>query len=429
MAAPNPIQGITSMNVGSTTTFTSSTIGGIWSSSDTGICTIVAGTGIATSVSSGDCQIIYTVGSDSTALNLSVLAQYSLTNGLNFNECYNALKNRVLWKSQGIASDSQRYYEDFHKLNNTELLDVLRPKNGLTLQQYLDNEQRAIIFQCLNAVYNASQVLDHAKLAFYRLAGNQLPLQLVANNNQFVGLRLNIGRGDRSIKLNSLQLWFTKAGSMNLYLFNDMINAPVMTIPVTWTANQQTVINLGEKVILSNLVPTAYKQGTWYFGYFQADLIGGSNNPLTQAVYYPVNYSRFHSCSVLAFSANLTNDGSFFLRNNIGANNLMYGMNLEISSFIDATNNIVQNAHLFDELIGNIMAVKSVDANIFNYQTGAIQRAIGSVIEISKLYAELNGYKASEWEPYIMGLKDKVNRSIRTVKAGMQKDKSLFIGS
>ena len=216
---------------------------------------------------------------------------------------------------------------------------------------------------------------------------------------------------------------------MNLYLFNDMINAPVMTIPVSWTANEQTVINLGEKVILSNLVPSAYKQGTWYFGYFQADLIGGSNDPLTQAVYYPVTYSLFHSCSVLAFSANLTTDGSYFSRNNIGANNLMYGMNLEISSFVDATNNIVQNAHLFDELMGNVMAVRSVEANVFNYQTGAIQRAIGSDIEISKLYADLNGYKANEFSPYVMGLKDKVNRSIGTVKSGMQNDKSLFIGS
>lgn len=428
--AINPIQGTTPLNIGSTVLFTCSTASGAWSSTDTAIATVDV-IGNVTAVAVGSVQIVYTVGSNSTQFQLNVQQSNSLTNGFNYNEVYNALQNRVLWRSQGAISDSLRYFEDFHPLCNTTILDAVRPKDGTTMAQYLAQKQSSVIMEMVNAVYNAPQVIDRAKLAFYRLAGNQLPQQYVANNNQFVGLRLNLGMGDRTIKLNSLQVWFTKSGSINIHLYNDMILAPVLTIPISWIGGQQTIISLGEQIVLSNLVPTAYKQGTWYLGYYQRDLIIGDNDPTTQAVYYPVNYGRFFSLNVLAFSANVQFDqygNRNFVRNNIGANNLMYGMNLEISSFIDGTNNMVQNAHLFDELIGLNMSKKVLSDVIFNYQTDAVQRAISNVAEVNQLYAELHGFKADEHSPYIKGLNNKLDREMYRVKKALQPTDSVSLG-
>lgn len=426
----NPIIGSTPLNVGSNVLYTCSTGGGTWSSSNNSIATVDT-LGIVTAVAVGVVQIIYTVGNQSTAFQLTTQSTASLTNGFNYNLVYGGLQNRVLWRSQGAISDSLRYFEDFHPLCNTQILEAVRPKDGSTMTQYLAQKQSSVIMEMVNAVYNAPQVIDRAKLAFYRLAGNQLPQQFVANNNQFVGLRLNLGMGDRSVKLNSLQVWFTKSGSMNIHLYNDMILAPVLTIPISWIGGQQTVINLGEQIVLSNLVPTAYKQGTWYLGYYQSDLIGGTNDPTTQAVYYPVNYGRYFSLNVLAFSANLTIDqygNRNFVRNNIGANNLMYGMNLEISSFVDATNMIVQNSHLFDELIGLNMSKKVLSDVIFNYQTTSVQRAIESVAEVSQLYGELHGFKADEHSPYIKGLNNKLDREIYRVKQALQPTDTVSLG-
>jgi len=449
MSVPNPIQGVTSLNVGSTTTYTDSTPAGAWSSTNTGVMTIVAGTGIATAVAAGSVQIVYTVGGNATALSITVIST-AVTNGINYDLVYNALNTRVLWRSQGLVSDSRRYYEDFFVLNNTDILDAVRPVNGETLTQYLNDKQSAVIMDCINSVYCDPEVVDLAQLAFYRLAGNQLPLQYVANNNQFVGLRLDIGKGDYSIKCNSLQLCFSKDTNVNLYLYNDMIADPILTIPVfakgavfpTASPNSmnavlnQTIVQLGDDVILSNLVPAQYKQGTWYWGYRQADIINPAlgNDPTCQAIYYPVNYNRFKTCSILAFSANTfldANGNTNFYRNNIGANNLMYGMNLEITAFKDATNNIVQsaNAGLWDNLIGQRMNFKVCDDCKFSYQINSVQQAIqglGGLDELNKLQ---NGLPVDfvNGRPRVVGFIDKINQEISRVKQGMQKEVKISI--
>jgi hypothetical protein len=216
-----------------------------------------------------------------------------------------------------------------------------------------------------------------------------------------------------------VQLFFNQAASFNLYLYNDFFLAPLITIPVTANAYEMTIIDLAETVILNNLVPEQYKGGRWYLGYWQNDL--GS----AQAVYYPCGYNHFHPLEVMAFSApgwTDPNGNRNFQRNNIGANNLMYGLNLEISTYVDATNTIYQNAHLFDELNGLLMAKQFVQDMIFSYRTGAAQRAIQSTPELAKLYGELNGYKADDEIPYVQGLKDKITREIKRVKGAMQRN-------
>ena len=424
---PILVTGPSTLTVGSVSAYTTTAApGGVWVSSNTAAVTIDSGTGIATGVGVGITQISYTVTGDSGNIQVAGQAVGSLTNGMNFNTVYSALKDRVLWQSQGLVSGSNRFFEDFHPLNDTALLDAMRAKDGSTLTQYLDNLQRSVIMDMLNAVYCAPQMLDKAKLVFYR-ENQPLPYQLVQayTPEQFVGLQIYAGKGDKTVKLNSLQLFFTEAVDFNLYLYNDFFLDPVMTIPVHAKKWNQTIIDLGETIILTNLVPSAYKGGRWYLGYWQGDL--GSS----QAIYYPVNYSLFHNVDVIAFSAPQwvdPNGNKNFQRNNIGANNLMYGMNLELSTFVDGTNNIVQANHLYDELIGLLMTVRNIKNYIFNYRSNGPQRNIAGIPELGKLYAELNGFKADEEIPYVLGLKDMVNREIKRVKQSFQKKDTIKIG-
>ncbi len=427
-----PIQGITTLTAGSVTPFTDATPAGVWSSTNTGIA-MVDVNGNVTAVGVGTVQIVYTVGGDSSAINVSVVSASSLTNGINFNQVYAALQNRVLFQSQGLISDSNRYYEDFHTLNTAAIFDDVRAQDGNTLSQYLANKQREIIMEMINSVYNYKQVIDKPKLAFWR-NDLTLPIQLVANTGQFVGLRFYVGKGDAAIKFDSLQVFFTKATTFNLYLYNDFFIRPLKTISVTANAGEETIINLGQSIILNNLVPSQYKNGRWYLGYYQNDIINPQlgNDPANQAVYYPCGYNSFHRVSVLSFSAPLTTDingDTNFNRNNVGSNNLMYGLNLEISSFVDATNTIVQNADsgLFDELMGLMMAVKSVSSIIYSYRTNGNQSILQTSDDVIRLERELQGI-AEEGRPYVMGLRDKVSREIRRVKDGFQKKPTEFVG-
>ena len=421
-----PITGQTSLRVGSTTTFSDATPAGTWSSSNTGIITINAATGLATAISQGSANIIYTVGSDSMAIQVNVTPVASLTNGFNFDVVYNALKNRVLWQSQGVISDSQRYYEDFHPLNDSAVLDQMRPPSTIPLATYLDNKQRAVVMEAINAVYNAPQVVDPAKLAFYR---QDLPVAVfpVANAGQFVGLKLFVGQGDYAVKINSVELFFNKTITFDLYLWNDLFLNYTKVKAVTSSANSTVIVDLGEEYTLNNLT-TTYKGGRWYLGYFQDDIAAQG----AQALYYNINIQTFHPLSLITFAAPVVLDGNGnrnFSRNNIGQNNLMYGLNAEISTYVDATNNIVQNRHLWDELLGLLMAKKNVTDMIYSFRSNDVERAIKGNTQLQQLYAELNGYSAGDEIPYVLGLKDRVSREIQRVKQGFQKKQITHVGT
>ena len=185
MALTTPIIGQTNVIVNSTTTLTNATPLGAWSSTDTAIATVDSVTGVVTTLAVGVCSIIYTVSTDSIATTFTVTSSLPVTNGFNITNLLPALQNRVLWESQGIVSDSQRYYEDVHPLNDTAILDAIRPKNGTSLTTYLASKQRAVIMECLNAVFNAPQIIDSARLCFFR-ADVMLYPQPVANVGAFL---------------------------------------------------------------------------------------------------------------------------------------------------------------------------------------------------------------------------------------------------
>ena len=424
MPLTTPILGSTSLIVGSTSTLTNATPAGAWSSSNGAIATVDSGTGVVTTIAVGSCSIIYTVGGDSISVTFTVTSSLPVTNGFNFNNIYPALASRVLWQSQGMVSQSQRYYEDFHPLNDTTILEAIRPQNGETLTQYLANKQRSVVMECLNAVYNAPQVIDSARLCFYR-ADVMLYPQPVDNTNAFVGIKMLMSRGDYSVIFNSVELFFDKAISFNLYLYNDFTTPPVAVIPVTTLANQQTIISLSQSVISAYLT-LMNKGGIIYFGYYQADIAALG----AKAVYYPINMQMFHPIKLWSYSAPTTGEGDNrnFVRNNIGSNNLSYGMNLEVSTFVDATNNIIQNNFLWDELFGLKMAQKSVQDIIFNFRSNGVQRILGAKAELSQLYAALNGFSASDEIPYIKGLNSMIDREVKRVKSGFQEHQTSIVG-
>ena len=245
----------------------------------------------------------------------------------------------------------------------------------------------------------------------------------VANVGAFVGLKILVAHGDRAIKPSSLELFFDKDVTFNMYLYNDMTKAPIYTKSVTASANEQVIVDLGNDAIVNYLTPAVNKGGLWYFGYYQADL-GDA-----RAIYYPINMTSFHACRIWSYSAPVTGSGADrnFVRNNIGANNLTYGLNLEVSTYVDATNMIVQSAGLFDELIGNVMAVRDITNIIYSYRSNATERNT-QYGTIGDLYAELNGYKADGESPYVMGLKNIVNRAIKSVKGAFQQEDGNVVG-
>ena len=419
MALP-PIQGASSFFATGNSTYTNTTAGGTWSSGDTLIATIDSSTGVATGVSEGATQIIYTVGSDSTAINIQVNVSAQITNGFNPTLVLGALQNEILWQSQG-TSNSGRYFQGFHPICDETILAALCQTGPTTFSDFLVRINKECILDCVNSVYNAPQILDKSKLVFQR-SDIMLVEQPVNNINppQFVGLKFQLAPGDYGIKVSNLMLFFNEAITFPVYLYNDFDEPPLYKIMVTTKANQQAIINLQNNVFLNYLTPTNNKGGIWYLGYYQSDIISASTT--ARAIYYPIVINRFHPVVCWSYSAPTTANGTNFLRNIVGANNLTYGMNLEISTMVDATNNIVQNPSLWDNLIGLRMACKLIEMCRYSYKTNAVQRAIDSIGGLDELNRQLNGQPMSYMtgQPRIIGLVEKVNDAVRTVKQSFE---------
>lgn len=428
MATLAPIQGNISVRVGMTTPLTCATVGGTWTSSDNSKATVISGTGIVTGVAAGLVSIIYTVGADSTAITLTVTIR-TLSNGLDIQRVYDVLKNRVKWRFLGAASDSLRYFEDFHTLCTPEILRDIQPNATISdgeFVQYLVDISRSEILETVNAIYSAPAIIDPATLCFFRL-DNILYPQPVVNQNQFVGLKMMIVKGDHAVRFNSIELFFDKDCTFNMYLYNDMTLPPIYALEVSVLAYQQVIIDTSNDAILNYLSPSINKGGLVYFGYYQADIAAQG----AHALYYPINMQVFHPCKIWSYSAQVVSSDQQgnrnFVRNNIGANNLTYGLNLEVTTYVDATNNIIQNAHLFDEVIGLQVAAKVVEAIIFNYRSNVTERNIESV-SLEKLYNELNLARPSEDLPFSVGLRKKIERAIFQAKQSFQKIETTFVG-
>lgn len=425
--ATYPITGSSTVVVGYTTQLANATpTGGTWSSSNTNIATVDE-TGLVVGVRIGSATITFQGIDGPVTKSMGVVSQ-AITNGLITEPVLDALKQRITWRSEGTHSESGRYFEDFHPLSTVEVLKavqanaIIRPNE---LETFLENTKRSVILECLNAVYNAPQLIDNNKMAFFR--SERIYLQTVVNSGQFVGLNVNLVQGDFATHVKELLLFFNKDCEFTMYLYDDMIVDPIYTKRVVAKAQEQTLVALHNDIIFRNLTQSSINGGRKYFGYYQDDIQAQG----AQAMYYNLNYNRYSPCNVWAFSAPVVTDvhgNRNFNRYTIGANNLMYGLNAKISTYRDATNNIIENAHLFDELIGLQMAAKTIEFIVFSYRTNVTERNLQNIPEMATLYNELNLARPSEDLPFSVGLRKQIEREVVRVKQAFQPKLTRIVG-
>lgn len=439
MALATPIIGNQSLIVNQSLTLTNATANGTWSSSDDAIATIDSVTGLVVGISKGVVVITYEVGGESTNFSLNI-QPYNKTNGFNTQLVLSAANGRINFKSEG-DSDSGRFFQDFHTLVDEDLIKNLFPKINPTTDEFnetLSSLKRSIILEGVNDTYNSEQLVDKAKIIFDRPNNNtRIYLQTVDNVNAFVGLSFTLAKGDYAISIKKLLLFFNKSMTFNLYLYNDMINNPISVFEVSVNAFEQTIFDIQDRMLLTlSYLTSSIQGGHFYLGYYQKDIsdLGG------RAIYYSAAYTKFFALSTFAFSANVIPspvDGTRnFDRNNVGSNNLMYGMNAEVTTYIDPTENIIRNLGngLFDNLFGLLMAKRIIEQIIFSYRNNKIQVNIMGNDLLDKLYLELNACESSgrigevDELNFSSGLRKQIEQAKRVVKMGFQRKQNKLAG-
>jgi len=416
-----PITGQSYVVVNQSTRLANATSGGVWTSSNDSVATI-SSIGLVIGVSVGNVIIKYSLDSDYSVFSLSVQPS-NITNGFNLQLVLDAALNRVKWESQG-SSESGRYYQDFHALCNEELIVQMFPKINPTTNEYnaiLSSLSRSVILESLNSIFDSKQLVDTSKLIFNR-SDERLYLQTVESIDGFCGIAFSLAEGDFALSFKNLLLFFDTTMTFNLYLYNDMLINPVSVFPVTVNGGEQTTIPVTGNMIaaLNYLIPLTIKGGRWYLGYYYKDIkdLGG------KAMFYNMSYSKFNVLRCIAFSAPIVElqSGRNFNRNVVGANNLMYGMNAEVNSYVDPTNKIIEGIGLFDNLFGLTMAKKIIENLVFSYRNNKTQVNLQGNENLERLYTELNSVenRSAEQLNYSNGIRKQISEAKKTVRTGFQ---------
>ena len=327
-----------------------------------------------------------------------------LTNGFNYGKVMSAFQGRIGWQQPTIAgapvidednlsATSMRYFDDFHAaVRANRLYDVVDDKDisDSAFNALLQSMDQTVIMRCLNAVFNRPQLIEHSLL--YERTSNLRNI-IIPNQGNFCGYRIKVAEGNYAVQLNAISLFFDSVKTFNIYLYNDLKKAPLKSIEVTTEANSQVEVSLGW--VLNYI--SSNKGGMFYIGYFQNDL--GS----TQGVDEQLNQWQpskvygawpFQSPQIGDLDFNRINPSVVFRS---------YGLNLEVSAFRDYTQTIIQNAHLFDEARGLMMAVNVIE-NIKNAIRSNGDQRINQE-NMKDLEYDLNLAFPSEDRPFMAGLK------------------------
>lgn len=332
------------------------------------------------------------------------------SNGYNLSSVLTKLFGRLAWRTDATlntankTSASGRYFDDgsFHSLVTVANIKatVPEPSNPDTWDTHFTAKQNAVIAKCLSAVFNQSQFKEQT-LLYERF--NELESE-VPNEGKAVGYRIKLAKSfDISIQINSLELYFNEAKTFNVYLYKQGSQTALQTKSVTTVANTKTVIALTDWIL-------NYKESSvYYVVYFQDDLTTAN------AIKEIASYHKTLLFYAEPFIAPVT--GGVFDRTQIGYSiNNPYGMNMQITSFKDITQNILNQAHLFDELLGLMMAYQVIEDVIYSVQSARNERILKDQLDKVGIQLDLSGVAPISDSPKVIGFRQRIERETERVR-------------
>jgi len=345
-----------------------------------------------------------------------------LTNGFNTTKVQTAMAGRLGWQQPTLAgspvvsdankgSTSGRYYNDgsFHAACTLDRLKQSQEDANISDTDFnilLATLDTSVAMRVINTVFNRSQLVEHT-LVYERVSN--VRNVVIPNSGNFCGYRIKVGKGDWAIQINSVSLFFDNATTFNLYLFNDLKLAPLKTLAVTTEANSQVTVDLSEWVL--NYISTN-KGGLFYIGYFQDDLVASNTHGIDEQLNMWAASKVF---GAYPFQSPKKAGALDFNRINPSVVFRSYGMNLEITSYRDYTQTIIQNPHLFDNARGLAMAISVLESIKYSTRTNATERQSKEAIGPNELNYDLNLAFPNDERPFIAGLKAQLMQEVKRI--------------
>lgn len=346
--------------------------------------------------------------------------QTDYSNGYKVADVMGALMNRRRWRqptradftftlaSPNVWAVDDVYsplFEAIHKIVTAyNIWQVQEDKDidAAGFNEYLQQLQRDVVIKCLCGVFNKREQLEK-KLLFERF-GRQDYVNV--NAGKFVGKRILPAKAfDISVQVDNVVLKFDRDVSFNMYLFHDsQPGVPITTIPVDAVGNRQTVVNIGQVLSYAG---AGNKSGVYYLGYFQDDL--GAAQGINEIIQ---NFNNMYNFGCAPIELNAV--GSGIDVNQVSFTIKTHGFNIQLSAFRDFTQLIVDNAYLFDNLIGLQMAADVIEMIQNTTRSNKDGRITGELTKM--LYSDLNLAATTEESPFSVGLKSRITKEAARVK-------------
>jgi hypothetical protein len=340
------------------------------------------------------------------------------TNGIDINLVLPALEKRLGWRqplkagsipiSTNAESLSGRYFQDFHGLVTIPNIKSTMEEEGVSnadLNTYLLQLQDSAIMRCLSEVFRESSLIEQ-KLMYTRFGTMDLIIQ---NGTNFCGYMINIANDfSISTQITECTLYFDADVSFNLYVYQDGVKTPIRTIPVACKAYERTIVQF-DRLYLT------YKTGRkYYIGYFQEEL--GAAHAIQEMVDTWASTFCFEAVPLAA-----PKDIFFGFNHNYRMYTaLPRGLNLEIITFYDHTQQILGKTNLFDEAIGLSMAVMVLEQITTSTRGNLKERLTKEIIE--KAYMDLNQAFPTKDIPVTPGLKSRLIAEYSKLTKAFYKD-------
>ncbi len=301
------------------------------------------------------------------------------------------------------TSRSGRYFDSFHDLVNA--LNLVKIQNDYNADNsefnaVLLNLQKDAIMKCLTGVFNEPEFIQKVRL-FDRYGNTETP---ITNDGKFVGYEIKLAKAfDKAIQINNLELYFDSAVSFNIYLFRPGSHTPDKTKQVITFAGEKTTVALTDWVLRYS------ESDTWYIGYFQDDL------DTAKAIGEDPSFNKTVCFSAKPFYSVATDDQ--FDRINLAYPDTTYGLNLQVSVFKDFTQHILNQSHLFDEVVGLQVAFMTLEKILFSLRINSTSRILQDGVSAMTVQQLLYGsVPVSDGPPPQKGMDKKIEAELTKVK-------------
>lgn len=277
---------------------------------------------------------------------------------------------------------------------------------------YLLGLQASVVMGALNGVFTMPQIIEGPRNMFSKSV--MTDFVRIANAGNFCGWELSVAEGNYAVKVDSVALLMSGACTVTLYLYNDLVAAPLWTKEVVVPEGaSQCVVNIDDLVL--HYADDTHKTGTFYLGYYQDELSGQG---VTGLDVYMDRLSGYNMVGCRCFEAVANYGAKTFVRRMYAGNYRTYGINVQLSSYHDFTNLVVRNASQFDRLLGLCMTERCISEVMTSRRSDGDLR-IGQG-QMDMLYRTLEGTAGVHNTrdlfdvsiPYKTGLRSRIEREL-----------------